>query len=106
MPFLPIFLKERLGFIVPLTLFLVVMLLYLNTKSFAKTTLILLVEPVLNPVWAWAAQGERPGPWALFGGLVILGATTVKGWLDARSGRTPVPPAETVLPAQSNRGAA
>jgi DME family drug/metabolite transporter len=61
-----------------------------------EASLILLVEPVLNPVWAWIVHGERPGPWALLGGGVILGATTVKGWLDARAGRTVVPATEPV----------
>jgi drug/metabolite transporter, DME family len=49
-----------------------------------EASLILLIEPVLNPVWAWVFQGERPGAWALVGGALILGATTLKGWLDAR----------------------
>lgn len=62
-----------------------------------EASLILLVEPVLNPVWAWLVHGERPGPWALLGGAVILGATTVKGWLDARAGR-PIIPSEPELP--------
>ena len=44
-----------------------------------EASLILLIEPVLNPVWAWLFQGERPGPWALVGGAIILGATTLKG---------------------------
>jgi drug/metabolite transporter (DMT)-like permease len=61
-----------------------------------EASLILLVEPVLNPVWAWIVHGERPGSWALLGGGVILGATTVKGWLDARAGRTVVPATEPV----------
>jgi drug/metabolite transporter, DME family len=59
-----------------------------------EASLILLIEPVLNPVWAWLFQGERPGPWALFGGAIILGATTLKGWLDARTQRAIVPAAE------------
>jgi DME family drug/metabolite transporter len=59
-----------------------------------EASLILLIEPVLNPVWAWLFQGERPGPWALFGGAIILGATTLKGWLDARTQREIVPAAE------------
>ena len=63
-----------------------------------EASLILLVEPVLNPVWAWIVQGERPGPWALLGGAVILGATTLKGWLDARAGRVVVPSGEAVVP--------
>jgi drug/metabolite transporter (DMT)-like permease len=59
-----------------------------------EASLILLIEPVLNPVWAWLFQGERPGPWALFGGAIILGATTLKGWLDARTQREIVSAAE------------
>jgi drug/metabolite transporter (DMT)-like permease len=51
-----------------------------------EASLILLIEPVLNPVWAWVFQGERPGAWALVGGGVILGATTVRAVLDARRG--------------------
>jgi drug/metabolite transporter, DME family len=59
-----------------------------------EASLILLIEPVLNPVWAWLFQGERPGPWALLGGAIILGATTLKGWLHARTRREIVPVAE------------
>jgi drug/metabolite transporter (DMT)-like permease len=51
-----------------------------------EASLILLIEPVLNPVWAWIFQGERPGAWALVGGGVILGATTIRAVLDARRG--------------------
>ena len=68
-----------------------------------EASLILLIEPVLNPVWAWLVHGERPGPWALLGGAVILGATTVKGWLDARAGREVVTP-EPEIPVASVRG--
>ena len=50
-----------------------------------EASLILLIEPALNPVWAWVFQGERPGAWALAGGAMILGATTVKAVVDARS---------------------
>jgi drug/metabolite transporter (DMT)-like permease len=50
-----------------------------------EASLILLIEPALNPVWAWVFQGERPGAWALAGGAMILGATTVKSLVDART---------------------
>ena len=62
-----------------------------------EASLILLIEPVLNPVWAWIIQGERPGPWAILGGVIILGATTLKGWLDAQAQRELVPPIEVPL---------
>jgi len=34
-----------------------------------------LLEPVLNPVWTFLFAGERPGPWALAGGSIVLLAT-------------------------------
>jgi drug/metabolite transporter, DME family len=67
-----------------------------------EATLILLIEPVLNPVWAWLFQGERPGPWALLGGAVILGSTTLKGWLDARSQHLVTPPSELAVVADAS----
>jgi drug/metabolite transporter, DME family len=66
----------------------------LETIPALEASLILLIEPVLNPVWAWVFQGERPGVWALVGGAVILGATTVRSLLDARR-----PPAQAAVPA-------
>jgi len=40
-----------------------------------EASLLLLAEPALNPTWAWLVHGERPGPWALAGGAVILAAS-------------------------------
>lgn len=48
-------------------------------------SLLLLVEPVLNPVWALWLHGELPGPWAGVGGLIILAATFARtAWAQAR----------------------
>lgn len=60
----------------------------LRTIPALEASLILLIEPVLNPAWAWVFQGERPGTWALVGGGVILGATAVRTALGARRGPT------------------
>jgi len=49
-----------------------------------EVALFMLIEPVLNPVWAWLVHGERPGPAALVGGGLILGATVVRSLVDAR----------------------
>ena len=49
-----------------------------------EVSLLLLVEPALNPVWAWLVQGETPSAVVLAGGALILGATAVKVWLDWR----------------------
>jgi len=50
-----------------------------------EASLLLLLEPVLNPVWAWMVHGERPGAWSMAGGAVILLSTVVKSWVDARA---------------------
>ena len=49
-----------------------------------EVSLLLLVEPALNPVWAWLVQGETPSAVVLAGGALILGATAVKVLLDWR----------------------
>jgi DME family drug/metabolite transporter len=49
-----------------------------------EASMILLIEPVLNPVWAWLLQGEVPGIWAMIGGAIILGATTARSWTQRR----------------------
>jgi drug/metabolite transporter (DMT)-like permease len=46
--------------------------------------LLLLLEPVLNPIWAALLHGERPGGWSLLGGAVILAATVGKTVADSR----------------------
>ncbi|MEW6268269.1 MAG: EamA family transporter, partial [Thermodesulfobacteriota bacterium] len=45
-------------------------------------TMLMLIEPVLNPVWAWLAHGEAPGTWALAGGTVILTTSAVRTWYN------------------------
>jgi drug/metabolite transporter, DME family len=54
-----------------------------------EASLLLLLEPVLTPLWAWAAHGERPSGWALVGGGVMLAATVVRTLLAS----APAPPA-------------
>ncbi len=49
-----------------------------------EVALFLLIEPVLNPIWAWLVHGERPGPATLVGGTLILGATAARVIVDAR----------------------
>lgn len=46
-----------------------------------EASLLLLLEPVLNPVWAWLIQGEQPTLWALAGGIIIIVATATAALL-------------------------
>lgn len=60
-----------------------------------EATLLMFLEPVLSPVWAWLVHGERPGPWVLAGGAIILGATAISMWRDRgrlTGGALPRPP--------------
>jgi drug/metabolite transporter (DMT)-like permease len=47
-------------------------------------SLILLLEPVLNPLWTWLVRGEEPGAWAAVGGAFIVGASAMKVWRERR----------------------
>jgi drug/metabolite transporter (DMT)-like permease len=49
-----------------------------------EVSLLLLLEPVLNPLWTWLVRGERPGGWVLAGGGIIVAATALKSMYDAR----------------------
>ncbi len=59
-----------------------------------EASLLLFLEPALNPLLAWAGHGEYPGPWALAGGALIMAATGVKTWADAARDRQSPGPAE------------
>jgi drug/metabolite transporter (DMT)-like permease len=49
-------------------------------------SLLLLLEPILNPVWAWLMHGEKPTMWAVLGGVIIIAATAIFSFLgSARS---------------------
>jgi len=47
-----------------------------RTVSALDVSLLLLVEPVLNPIWVWLLHGEVPGPLAIVGGALVLVATS------------------------------
>jgi drug/metabolite transporter (DMT)-like permease len=46
--------------------------------------LIPMIEPVLNPVWVFLMMGETPGPWAIVGGTIILGAVIFRARQGSR----------------------
>lgn len=46
--------------------------------SALEASLLILVEPVLNPVWAWAFTGETPGALALLGGGIIVASIAMR----------------------------
>ena len=56
-----------------------------------EASLLLVVEPIFNPIWAFIVQGERPGTWALVGGAIILVSSVMKTVSDARRSRASPP---------------
>ena len=50
-------------------------------------SLLLLLEPVLNPIWTWLVRGEEPGAWTVAGGAIIIVATAGKAIYDSRISR-------------------
>lgn len=47
-------------------------------------SLLLLLEPVLNPLWAWLIRDEHPGAWTIAGGAIIITATAARAVYDQR----------------------
>ena len=59
--------------------------------SATELGLLALLEPILGPVWVWVLMGEHPGPAALVGGVVVLGAVLANEAFAAWRGRAPEP---------------
>lgn len=49
-----------------------------------EAMLIPVIEPVMSPIWVMLAIGERPGGWALVGGLIVVGAVTMRAVVSPR----------------------
>ena len=65
-----------------------------------EVSLLLLLEPVLNPVWTWLIRGEAAGSWTILGGAVIITATAVKVVADSRAADRTVPPRSVLRPSR------
>nr|HMU05829.1 EamA family transporter [Saprospiraceae bacterium] len=54
-----------------------------------ESSLIAMMEPILNPLWVFIGYGERPGLWAIAGGLVIIAALIFRlYWVEVREKRS------------------
>jgi Cu(I)/Ag(I) efflux system membrane protein CusA/SilA len=73
--------KEKMKVVVPLTLFVVFMLIFLNTKSFPKTAIVLLAVPfsAVGAIWLLYALGYNMSIAVWVGLIALLG-------LDAETG--------------------
>ncbi len=73
--------KERLKTVLPLTLFLVFLLLYLNTRSFAKTLIIALAVPfsAIGAIWFLYLLGYNMSIGVWVGLIALLGVDAETG---------------------------
>jgi drug/metabolite transporter (DMT)-like permease len=44
-----------------------------------EAALVPMIEPILSPLWALLVIGERPGPFAIAGGCLVLGTVAARG---------------------------
>jgi drug/metabolite transporter (DMT)-like permease len=51
-----------------------------------------IVEPLFNPLWVFLAVGEKPGPFAIAGGIVIVGTVTARSILTILRAKRGVEP--------------
>jgi drug/metabolite transporter (DMT)-like permease len=49
-----------------------------------ESSLFLLLEPALNPVWTFLVHGERPGAWSVGGGAIVMAATAARALMLRR----------------------
>ncbi len=73
--------KERLLFVLPLTLFLIVILLYLNTRSFTKVSIVLLAVPfsAIGAIWFLYLLGYNMSVGVWVGLIALLGVDAETG---------------------------
>ena len=80
---------ESAAVVVYLGIFQVGLGYYFMTRSIrhvpaVDAATLLLLEPVLNPIWAWLIHGEKPSGMALGGGAVIMAAAFTGAIWQAR----------------------
>jgi drug/metabolite transporter (DMT)-like permease len=49
--------------------------------------LVPVIEPILNPLWAFLFLGETPGHWALIGGVIVIATVIARSLQSLRPGR-------------------
>jgi drug/metabolite transporter (DMT)-like permease len=56
----------------------------ISKLSALESTLVGMIEPVLNPVWVFLGTGERPTPWAFLGAALIVGSVATRAFVAGR----------------------
>ena len=90
----PWFSFPDLAVLLYLGVFQIALSYYLLNRGLAQVpafeaSVLILLEPALNPVWTYLLHGERPGTLAMVGGTLICGATLFQSWLASRMSKSP-----------------
>lgn len=85
------FTYQNTGMLLLMGLFQLALPYYIYSKavghlSALDASLILLLEPILNPIWVWIFVGEQPNASSLVGGAIVIGAVAARAIL--KTGRT------------------
>jgi drug/metabolite transporter (DMT)-like permease len=64
----------------------------LKTVPAAEASLLGMLEPMFNPLWAFLGLGERPSTWASLGGAIVLLAVAGRTLFGASAGESPPSP--------------
>ena len=54
-----------------------------------EVALVLLLEPVINPILSFLVHREAPGVGVIIGGTIVVGASAIRAWLAARQPLNP-----------------
>jgi drug/metabolite transporter (DMT)-like permease len=49
-----------------------------------ESTIIVTLEPILSPVWVFLVLGEIPGPYAIAGGILVVGGVVARAVVSTR----------------------
>ena len=81
--------RERLALVVPLTLFLIFLLLYLNTKSLVKTAIVALAVPfsAIGAIWLVYLLGYNMSIAVWVGLIALLGVDAAVDDVELRGVR-------------------
>ena len=80
---------QNIGMLALMGLFQLALPYYIYSRAVAHlsaldASLILLLEPILNPIWVWIFVGERPHATSLMGGVIVIGSVATRSLLKAR----------------------
>jgi len=56
-----------------------------------QASLVGMLEPISNPIWVFLFLGERPGPFSILGGAIVLGAIAWRTLTGGPAAATPPP---------------